>query len=337
MSIAGIFRKLLTRDSQKNPAKGSSINNSKDCTIVEPYSMGINSIEDGFYHSLFPSSSVHDSPPRSHREAMDKVRKTLSSSEEIARNVPRLPSVIPRLLRSLKDPEAAVIDFVKIINKDPTMSAAVLKLANSAYFNHSDKAITEMDTAVVKLGIEGLRSALSAAVMQPVIQRSSHYYTEFGQQLWLHCLRCAVACEYIATQRQLEPYKAYLLGLTHDIGKITVFSELCKEFKVNIGRDTPEQSSFAPLMKSDSARLSFDIAQQWELPPEITLALQQQINLKAGDKVGPYAQVLFQANLICEVLDAAQFHPPKAVDKLLRALDLPQELNGLLQDLPLEL
>lgn len=297
--------------------------------------MGLQSINDGFFRAMFPDGSTHNRLPKAERQAIQHVKKLLEGDQQ-SNAIPRLPSVIPKLMRSLRDPETSAVDYVSIINKDPAMSAAVLKLANTVYFNPGHGRITAIDTAVVKLGIEGLRSVLSAAVMQPVIQKDSPYFHKFGEQLWQHSLQCAVACERIAVLRGAEPYKAYLLGLIHDIGTITAFSELCRELKSHSLVETSGFEVFTPLLQEHAPHLSARIARQWELPEALCEALDQQVNIRSGDQVNLYGHILYQANLICEVVAAAQFHPPKAVNKLLRALDLPETLQLELKSLSVE-
>ncbi len=305
--------------------------------VAEPYSMGTQSINDGFFRTLLPGQPS-PSLNKKHRRAIARVKRLLSDTSQTS-VIPRLPSVIPRLMRSLRDPESNAQSYVAIINKDPAMSAAVLKLANTVYFNPAHKRITAIDTAVVKLGIEGLRSVLSAAVMQPVIQRDSPYFHQFGEQLWQHSLQCAVACERIAEIKGGEPYNAYLLGLIHDIGIITAFSELCRELSGDDSKDEepPGYDVFAPFLKEHATQLSARIARDWELPDELCEALQQQVSIAAGDRVNLYGHILYQSNLVCEVVTATEFHPPKAVDKLLRALNLPDDLHQQLKSLSVDL
>lgn len=296
--------------------------------------MGSQSINDGFFRALFPGQATSEKLSHSEERALEKVKQMLDGQHQ-PNNIPRLPAVIPRLMRSLRDPSSNATDYVSIINKDPAMSAAVLKLANTVYFNPAHKRITAIDTAVVKLGIEGLRSVLSAAVMQPVIQKDSPYFHHFGEQLWQHSLQCAVACERIAQLRGAEPFMAYLLGLIHDIGTITAFGELCRELK-DTTTEPPGFDVFTPFLQTHAARLSEEIARQWELPEALCDALHQQVNIRSGDDVSIYGHTLYQANLICEVMTASEFHPPKAVNKLLRALELPETLYLELKSLSVE-
>lgn len=318
------------------PAQGDRIE------VVEPGALSITAAQEGFYRVLFDlpdtvdvSGDVALSVPQ--KLVVDVVRGSLTEKEFRAKAVPRLPSVIPKLLRSLRDPDASAKDYVNIINKDPAMSAAVLKLANSVYFNPTCNRINSIDIAVVKLGIEGLRAVLSAAVMQPVVQRQSAYFSQLGRKLWEHTLACAVACEIVATQRGLEPYKAYLLGLTHEVGKITLFSELSKQFQKN-GGDKPAIGAFIPLMWERSNSMSATIAMDWDLPKEIVAALQQQIDLVAGRQVGPYGHLLFQSNLACEAYAMQRYGKNEsfALETLAEQLCLPAHIFTDLDHLSIE-
>lgn len=311
--------------------------------VTEPACLDINSAELQFYAAVFDTTVAdilaNQSLSVPQRLIVDVVRNDLSEREFRAKAVPRLPSVIPKLLRSLRDPDTSARDYVEIINKDPAMSAAVLRLANSVYFNPQGNRINSIDVAVIKLGIDGLRSVLSAAVMQPLIQRQSDPFAHFGQRLWEHSLCCAVACEILAKSRGLESYKAYLLGLTHETGKITVFSELSKQLRRNGGdAKTMSATLFVPLMREKAASLSAAIAMDWELPKEICTALQQQVELAPGRQVNAYAHLLFQANLACEAfaITRTRAESPCDLQSLGRELKLPANFFQQLEQLSVQ-
>ncbi len=307
--------------------------------VMQPTTYSILTAQYGFYTTII--GNIDDKKPLTlpQKLVVSVVEKDMHLQDKRIKAVPRLPSIIPKLLQSLRNPKTSAKDYVNIINKDPALSTAVLKLANSVYFNPISKRVSSIETAVVKLGIEGLRSVLSAAVMQPVIQRKSSYYEKFGHKLWTHSLCCAVACELIAKQRGLEPFKAYLLGLVHDIGKITLFSELSNQFKQNAGNEQPGYAAFAPLMQSTSEALSHTIAKDWSLPEEICSALEQQVNLTSGDLIGPYAHVLYQANLACEIYaicrqdDSQEAAAEQALEDMSLPADLFKQLDSLSMDL----
>jgi HD-like signal output (HDOD) protein len=278
-----------------------------------------------FYAYLFEQTSRQPlSVPE--RLVIEIVARNLKKKEERGQAVPRLPSVIPKLLQSLKDPDSSAKEYVGIINKDPAMSAAALKLANSVYFNPLGKHIEELDTAVVKLGIQGLRTILSAAVMQPIIQRNSPYFSQTGQKLWNHTLCCAVACEVVGKIRQLDRYKVYLMGLVHDIGEITLFSELCRQFVLNGTADNPSYNAFAQPMTKLSAQLSYWVAKDWELPSDICDALKEQAESLEPNVMSPFGRLLYEVNLATEHYAITPHKERAQLRPLLKHYQLPATL-----------
>jgi HD-like signal output (HDOD) protein len=204
--------------------------------------------------------------------------------------------VVPQLLKSLRDPKASADSFVDIIRQDPVIASAVLKMANSAYFNPTRTRIDSFQRAVTTLGIQGLRSILSSAVMQPIIHCKSPFFLHFGKKLWDHSLCCAVSCQIIAVQEGHEPFKAYLTGLIHDIGKITVFTQLTQQLKLNPDEKKPPAHVFVHLMEKFSAELSYWIAKDWGFPDDIVNAIKAQVGVKDPSQLAGMGSMLYRAN-----------------------------------------
>jgi HD-like signal output (HDOD) protein len=295
---------------------------------VEPGAFALKAAQQGFYDTIFSPGNPQQQLSSKQKQTAAEVASSLKEQQKRIKAVPRLPSVIPKLLKSLRDPNASAKDYVNIINKDPALSTAVLKMANSVYFNPQSNTISSIENAVVKLGLTGLRTVLSTAVMQPVMQGRSKHLAAFSHQLWTHSLCCAAACEIIARQRQLEPFKAYLLGLVHDIGTTTIVNQLSIQHSQHTPQQKLDYSIYAPLIQDNAQLLSATIAKDWELPEELSSALKQQIKLTPGSALSPYAHVLFQANLACEIYAIAKQDQDQlpAAQQALEELGLPEDL-----------
>jgi HD-like signal output (HDOD) protein len=321
MGVASFFTKLLGRNPQMPGLDGEFC----PTQVIIPSRFSLIESNQLYLNYLFEQHA--DSPISVPQKlVLEIVQNNLKKKEHRLNAVPRLPSVIPKLIRSLRDPDSAIRDYVTIVKKDPAMSAAVLKLANSAYFNPIDQHIGDIDRAVMLLGVAGLRSVLSAAVMQPIIQRDSPYFSLTGQRMWQHSLHCAIACEQAAANRGLEPFSLYLLGLVHDVGKITLFSELCKQFKLNGNQEQPGLQAFAPLMRSFSAQLGYLIARDWDLPEEVCEALKEQIDLTPGSSISEEGVLLYQANMAAEAFVTLFPKAPEQALSILTDLHLPPDL-----------
>lgn len=187
--------------------------------------------------------------------------------------VPRLPAIIPLLLQHLRDPNASSRDYVAVIKQDPVVAAAVLKIANSVYFNPYGKKIENFEHAVATLGVEGIRLVLSTAVLQPIVRGQN---SKLPQKIWDQSLACAVCCQQLAQRVRVDPFKAYLLGLVHDVGVVTLFNQLQLRSTEFLGAQAASPALLLQLVDELAQPLTYWIAQDWQLPADIVRALAAQ-------------------------------------------------------------
>src|SRR5450830_1220547 len=67
-------------------------------------------------------------------------------------------AVTLRVQRALDDPDISVEAIAKLIQAEPVLAAKVVAVANSAAFNSSGRAITDVISAVSRLGFRTVRS-----------------------------------------------------------------------------------------------------------------------------------------------------------------------------------
>lgn len=147
------------------------------------------------------------------------------SIEEIcegARQLPCAPSLLPRLLAVLKREDAGLDDLQELIAQDPGLSAAMLKVANSAMYSGNASFDTVQD-AVFRLGLkETYRLAVSVSAGRWGVQEVSGYSWEPGD-FCRHSFAVAVSAELVAKQTEAcAPEVAYTAGLVHDAGKLAL-------------------------------------------------------------------------------------------------------------------
>lgn len=261
------------------------------------------------------------------RPLLDEVIQRVRELEMDHLALPRLPTVIPRLLHVMRDPDASLKECIDIVRKDPAIAAQVLRQANSAFYNSSGNEITGLDRAVAALGINGLRSLLAASVMQPVMHIRSAVYREFGRHLWEHSLGCAVCAELIAAPAGADRFKAYLVGLIHDVGALVTFSQVAEVVAPHEGGGEPSPAVFVSTLKQESAELSYRIARHWQLPEDLVEALHEQIG--DAEPQSPLGRVLGFANEVAEKHFLVQCEQRSAEELQFRLLEL-----GLPTDLP---
>jgi HD-like signal output (HDOD) protein len=261
------------------------------------------------------------------------VEQQLRNSEARRAAVPRLPTVIPLLLKQLRDPNASARDYIAIIRQDPVVASAVLTFANSAYFNPYRKQIDNFEQAVATLGINGLRMVLSTAVLQPIVRGRGD---SLAQRVWDQSFICAICCQQLAGQTRLDPFKAYLLGLLCNIGVVTIYNQVQQQGAQHLQGATPSADLLLQLIAQWAQPLAYWIAQDWQLPEEIVRALGAP-NDQGGEQ--GLAGVLLRASHFAEAyaLEHAGQMDRKAVQRLADTAGLPADilaqLDAVLPDL----
>jgi HD-like signal output (HDOD) protein len=137
-----------------------------------------------------------------------------------------LPFVAKRALEIVGDENASIAEICRVIEKDQTITASVLKIANSAFYGLRS-AVTSIRQAVMVLGLKALRNIVLAV-------STRLQYKKFGiteQLMWDHSIGAAIAARYLASNRwkDLEE-SAFLAGLMHDFGKVVMNNECPQGF-----------------------------------------------------------------------------------------------------------
>lgn len=141
---------------------------------------------------------------------------------ERALKLPCSPSLMPRLIAALDDPETGIEEIGAIIQVDAALASATLRLANSAYFS-GGTAVDTLNGALMRLGVKEIyRLSALALVGRWFNQEIAGYGWQQGDFCRLS-LVTAVAAEYLAERTgHADPGAAYAAGLVHEIGKMAV-------------------------------------------------------------------------------------------------------------------
>lgn len=120
----------------------------------------------------------------------------------------------------MKSSTASIQRVTHEIQKDPLITAKLLRLANSMAFNPSGVKVVDLASAVTRLGMENARSvALACAMEQLMRSRDMVAFEDISKAIWQHSLRTAMIARVIARQlTRVNPEIAMLAGLVHDLG-----------------------------------------------------------------------------------------------------------------------
>lgn len=153
-------------------------------------------------------------------EAMSKRLRAGNLSE-----LPRQPMSLPMLMSALSDETTTRQDLANIILRDPALTDQLLKVANSPFFRPDKNIIETVDQAILMLGMDGIRSVVSAALMRPMISARNAPEAMFTARTWRWGMACARAAETIARLQGKDASVYFMAGLLPALAYITLYRE----------------------------------------------------------------------------------------------------------------
>jgi len=255
-------------------------------------------IEDRFYRLVLgmPDSTVVDM--RLPEVAMLKRLDEVCGADRFdIGSLPRLPAILPQLLRLLKSDEADGTKVARLIGRDPVLVGEVMRVTKSAHYR-TLKPIASLQHAVVLLGHDGLRRMVTQHVMKPILQGSAGMLGHAaGQRLWDHAEQCAHAGMFLA-KGQSDPFEAYLAGIVCNAGVGAMIRVLDQEVWPTIGVFS---RSFLTSIAKMGNHLTLRAAQHWELPPNVIDALRERMDARSKPPITVLGKALLAGDQLAMV------------------------------------
>ena len=211
-----------------------------------------------------------------HAPVFQAVAQILERIEARPEYIPRRPSLLPKLLATVNDPQAAMVEISRIIAQDPALTGNLLRIANSPIYRVSSLPVESIDRAVTLVGVQGIRSIIATALLQPVMSGASGAFSRFPELAWEHTLYSASAAEMHTVQiEKSEPFVSQLVGLLYGLAAIVVFRIVRDQFAAQ-PQLSPTPGSVARMLETWVAPTAGRIAVSWELPERVQYALESQ-------------------------------------------------------------
>ena len=146
-------------------------------------------------------------------------------------NPPVMTQIVREVQIVLQQPKSTPEELAQVIEKDPTLSLRLISIANSPVY----RGITEIrnvKSAIPRLGLKETLNLVMTIANKNLYKTKNVMYKILMDKLWVHALASAYGSKLIAQTLKLDdPEKYFLMGLTHDIGKILLlkaFSDASK-------------------------------------------------------------------------------------------------------------
>lgn len=136
------------------------------------------------------------------------------------------PLAAQRALAVTRQRETSATEIVKLVERDPTLTQALLRHANSVCYMTAGKACVSLSDAVRRMGASGVESVVLRCMVEGLLCRPGGRYQAMVDQVWSHMVRTAPLGRSLAPLFGMHEDEAFSLALLHDVGKLVIFDQI---------------------------------------------------------------------------------------------------------------
>jgi putative nucleotidyltransferase with HDIG domain len=220
-------------------------------------------------------------------------------------NLPAFPLIVQKVIKIANDPNSAASDFENVVSKDQTLTAKMLKMANSPFYNVG-RDIVVIKEAVVTLGYKTVKSLAFAAGAGQIFQKNLPQYGLAAGGLWKHSLGVAVTARLVGQELGFSDdmcEELFVCGLLHDIGKLVLGLFISRSDQVYMAPSSGENSICQiekKLTGFDHTEVGEIIINKWQLPNIILSAVKYHHKPMETSYYNKEVAVVNMANYICD-------------------------------------
>lgn len=180
-----------------------------------------------------------------------------------------LPEVYRQILNTISRPSSSAYDIERVISKDASLSARLLRIVNSAFYGYPSK----VDSLARAVNIVGIKQLSTLALGVNVISMFKDIPSDIVnmKMFWKHSILCGICARILGGYKTIQnTERLFVAGLLHDIGRLVLYNEFPKEalYAITTARENrrllylEERSLFG----MDHAEMGGALLLRWQMP-----------------------------------------------------------------------
>ncbi|STQ92684.1 HDOD domain [Janthinobacterium lividum] len=231
---------------------------------------------DAMYYRWLAAASAAQAPEETEQQILDELARLAREPIAGAALVPRIPAIIPQLMRTLQDENMSAAKLSAQLAQDVLLVAEVYREANRPCYQsryNASPSISNMEGAIMLLGQNGMRMLLARVAFRPIVSMQSGGLTvRTAPLIWRQSEKCALAASLVAPAMHANAFDAYLAGLMANVGLVVAFRLIDQMHAPDV---FPQSDAFIAQVFAQARILSVRIAELWEFPQSVTRAIGQ--------------------------------------------------------------
>jgi HD-like signal output (HDOD) protein len=187
--------------------------------------------------------------------------------------LPAAPKIVQELMSSFDDDDTSASDIAHKVAADPVLSAKLLRLANSAFYQIA-RSVSTVNDAVLMLGLSSVRTVIISSSMIDGFKSAPGMDLK---QFWRYSLHTAVVAKWLAKKVKKDTELAFTVGMMHGIGQLVLHVGMPEQAKLLDKTVSPLDIRRLDVEKRDLgcnyAEVSAELALRWKFPDTFIDAL----------------------------------------------------------------
>ena len=232
---------------------------------------------------------------------------TMRQRIERVTQLPAMPTLAQKIIQLNSNPYAHAEDLAKLVEKDPSLTAQIVRYAQSPFYGYQGKVASVRQAISRVLGYDMVMNiSLGVAAARPfkVPQEGPLGLSAFWRDATYSAALTQALCNIVPRENRPRPGTAYLAGLLHNFGFLLLGHLFPKEFAllhraVVQEPETPIVELEQRLIGSTHMEMGAWLMEAWNMPQEIIVVQQEHHNL---DYSGPHANYVHLVTLADRLL-----------------------------------
>ena len=220
--------------------------------------------------SVAPSGA--SSPDEARAAALQFLGELAAELSSGMVDLPCFPDIVLRIRNALADPRSTPEKTVTIVGAEPRLAARLLQTASSAAFNPSGRPLTDLRTAITRLGHQLVQSAAMAFAVQHMKNENTlRSIAKPLSDLWKESIAVASISQVVARRTKVSADEAFLTGLLHGIGRLYIMVRAAGK-----GGALNDRDAFFELVAGWHPSIGKSVLENWAFAQEISDAIGEQ-------------------------------------------------------------
>lgn len=247
-------------------------------------------------------------------------------------NLPVLPQIVGSVLKLADDPQASPKALERIIERDPAITAKILRVANSAFYGLNQ--VPSIGRAISILGLNAIRSLVVGVAYQQIISGKTASAKFSKLEFWQHSLAVAVGARILAKLKlPLKAEELYCAGMMHDVG-LMILDRFCPEeldraIQASIDQNIELHVAEHQVLGFDHSEVGALLADRWGLSPLMAATIRNHHTMIESDTSFTASCYISAANTLAHQCGyknngskelVLEFHPAATA-----AIELPEQ------------